>query len=99
MLLVHNANHLPSFYLQCRTVGDRSGSRQTKPTPGCERLLSNEVACGEQCDRGFLTVFRNDCDFCAPFLKIEDGVSRTSLREESPLWFQLDDSSPQSSVQ
>jgi hypothetical protein len=36
---------------------------------GCDRLLSNEVARGEERDCGLFTVFRNDGDFCAILLR------------------------------
>jgi hypothetical protein len=48
-------------------------------------------------DGRLFTVLRNNSLFCATALKIEDGVSGTSLREEGLLWFQLDDSSSQAS--
>jgi len=53
---------------------------------GCERLLADEVASGAKRDCGLFTVLRNDSEFGAPFLKIEDGVSWTSLRKEGLLW-------------
>jgi hypothetical protein len=40
---------------------------------------------------------RNDGEFCAARLKIEDGISRGALRKEGLLRLQLDDSSPHSS--
>jgi hypothetical protein len=39
---------------------------------------------------------RNDGEFCAARLKIEDGVSRTSLRKEDLLGLQLNESSSHS---
>ena len=97
MLLVHHADHLLPLYLQRCTGSDGGGSRKAQPTHHCERLLSNEVADGEKDDCGFFTVFRNDSEFCATALKIEDRVSGTSLREECLLWFQLNDFSSQAS--
>jgi len=47
-----------------------------------QRLLSNEFPGGQKRDSGLLPVMRNDGKFCAARLKIEDGVSRTSLRKE-----------------
>ena len=63
------------------------------PTDAGDRLLSNEVACEEERDCGFFTFCRNNCEFCAALLKIENGVSWISLRKEDLLWLQLDDSS------
>src|ERR1035438_7235427 len=67
-----------------------------EPTRAREGLLSNEFTGGEQRDRGFLAVRRDDCEFCAARLKIEDGVSRASLRKEDLLWLQVDDFSSHS---
>jgi hypothetical protein len=70
---------------------------KTQPADSCERLLSNEVADGEKGDCRFFTVFRNNSEFRATALKIEDRVSGTSLREKGLLWLQLDDCSSQAS--
>jgi len=89
MLFVHHADHLLPLDLQCCTSGNGSGRRQSKPTHASERLLSNEVASREKRDRGFFAVFRNDGDFCATFLKIENRVGGISLQKEGMLWLQF----------
>lgn len=47
-----------------------------------ERLLSNEFPGSEKRDGGFFPVRRNDGEFCAARPKIEDCISRISLRKE-----------------
>src|ERR1035441_5470498 len=96
MFLVHHADHLLPRYLERCTKDDGRGSGQVQPIHARERLVSNEVTGGEQSDRGFLAVRRNDCEFCAARPKIEDGVSRASLRKEDLLWLQVDDFSSHS---
>src|ERR1700676_2906924 len=97
MLFVHHADHLLPLYLTCCTGGDGSGGRHAQPTHGCKGLFSNEVARGEKRYCGFFTLSRNDSEFCAALLKIEDGVGGTSLWEEGQVWFCLDDPSSQAS--
>src|ERR1700738_1227212 len=97
MLFVHHADHLLPLYLKRCTRGDGSGGSHAQPTHGCKGLLSNEVARGEKRYCGFFSLFRNDSEFCAALLKIEDGVGGTSLGEKGPLWLQLDDPSSQAS--
>jgi len=48
---------------------------QSKPDRSGNRLLSNEVACGEKRDRGLLAAFRNDSEFGAALLEVENGVA------------------------
>ena len=62
-----------------------------EPTHAGERLLPDEFPGGEDRDGGFLAVRRNDCESCAARPKIEDGVSRASLRKEDLLRLQMDD--------
>jgi hypothetical protein len=69
-----------------------------QPTDACERLLSNEVAEGEQRDGGIFTPLRYDSEFYATGLKVIDGVGGASLREEGLLWLELDDPSPQAGI-
>ena len=52
-----------------------------------------KFAGAKKCDGGFFAVLRNHSEFCAALLKIENAVSRISLRKEGLLWFQLDDPS------
>ena len=51
---------------------------------------------GEERDGGFLAGFRNDCEFCAALLKIEDGIRGISLRKEGLFSFNLNNSSTKS---
>jgi hypothetical protein len=67
-----------------------------QPTHARQRLLSNEFPGGEKRDGGLLPVMRNDGEFCPARAKIEDGVSRISLRKEDLLGLQLDDFSSHS---
>ena len=69
-----------------------------EPTNARQRLLSNEFPGGEQRNRGFLAFPRNDREFCAARPKLEDGVSRASLRKEVLLWLQVDDFSSHSCI-
>src|ERR1700722_846068 len=94
-LIVHHADHLPPLDFQCLTSGYGGGSCHVLPTQGRQRLLSNEGARSEQRDGGLFSVWRNNCQFCADTLKIEEAVGRITLREEGLLWSQLEDSSPQ----
>ena len=64
-----------------------------KPTDCRDRLLSNEVAGAKKRDGGFFAVLRNHGEFCAALLKIENAVSRISLRKEGLLGLELDDPS------
>src|SRR5450631_1682538 len=54
-----------------------------------QRLLSNELPGREKRESGFPPVLRNDGEFCASLLKIEDGVSRISLRKEGLFGLQV----------
>jgi hypothetical protein len=69
MLLVQHADHLRPFYFERRTGGNRRSSRQSKPDRSRNRLLSNEVAGGEQCDCGFFTAFETTVSFVRPFCR------------------------------
>jgi len=90
---VHHADHLLPFYAERCTDGSGSGSGQVQLTDARQRLLSNEFPGGEQRDGGLSPVVRNDGESCAARPKIEDRLSRTSLRKEDLLGLQLNDSS------
>ena len=85
MLLVHRADHLFPRYLQRGTRGNGAGSGHMQRAHAGQRLISNEFPGGEKRDGGLLALMRNYGEFCAAGLKIEDGVSRTSLRKEDLL--------------
>src|ERR1035438_8447535 len=67
-----------------------------QPAHARQRLLSNEFPGGEKRDGGLPAVWGNDSDFYAAGPKIEDGVSRISLRKEVLLGFQADEFSSHS---
>src|ERR1022692_4636906 len=68
-----------------------------QPAHARQRLLSNEFPGGEKRDGGLLAaVWRNDSDFCAACPKIEDGVSRITLRKEVLHGLQVDEYSSHS---
>ena len=96
MLLVHHADHLSPLYPECCTGGNGVGSGHMQPTHTRQRLLSNEFPGREKRDGGLFPVCRNNGEFCAARLKIEDGVSRTCLRKEGLPGLQLNDSSSHS---
>jgi len=87
VLFVHHADHLPSLYLECCAGANDCGSRHSQTAYSRERLLADEVAGGAKRDCGFFAVCRNDSEFCAAFLEIEDGVGWISLRKEGLRWF------------
>src|ERR1019366_4213820 len=95
-LLVHQADHLSPLYPERCTEINGAGSGHVQPTHARQRLFSNEFPGGEKRDGGLFAFVRNDSEFCAARLKIEDRVSRTSLRKEGLLGLQLDDTSSHS---
>jgi hypothetical protein len=96
MLLVHHADHLFPRNLERCTDNNGSGSGHVQPTHAGKRRLSNEFSGGKKRDSGLLALLRNDGEFSAARPKIEDGVSRTSLRKEGIFGLQLDEFSPYS---
>ena len=98
MLLVQHADHFAPLYLKSCAGGDCSGGRQSKPNYSSDGLFSNEVACREESDRSFFTVFGNNRQLCSALLEIENRVSGISLRKKSMLRLQLDDPSSKSGV-
>ena len=75
VLLVHQADHFLPLYPERCTGVNGAGSGHVQPTHARQRLLSNEFPGREKRDRGLFPVMRNDGEFCAARLKIEDGVS------------------------
>lgn len=98
MLLVKNTDDLPPLNLESQAGGNRSGSRQAKAGRSGNRLFPNKFACGDKCYRGLFAACRNDGKACATLLKIENGVSGVSLREQRLLFLELGDSSSQPSA-
>src|ERR1035438_5450813 len=97
MFLVHHADHLFPLYPQRGAGGNGAGrGHMLSPPHRCQRLFSYELPGGQKRDGGLLPLMRNDGQFCAARPKIEDGVSRASLRKENLLGLQLDDSSSHS---
>ena len=94
---MHHVDHLFPHYPERRTGGNGAGRGQMQRAHACERLFSNEFSGDEKRDGGLLPVMRNDGEFCAARLKIEDGVSGTSLRKEGLPGLQLDNSTSYSS--
>jgi len=82
MILVHRAEHLFPLYLECRAVGNRSGSRPMQRACARQRLFSNKLSRGEESDSRFFAIFGNDSELCATILKIEDGDGGFSLRKK-----------------
>ena len=60
---------------------DRSVSRGSG-----KRVLSNEVAGGEERNRILLAVGLNDGDSYPPALEIENGISRVTLGKQGAFW-------------
>ena len=52
---------------------------QTQPGCACERLLTNEISRGEECDRGLLTTIRNDCKSSLTRQEIKNAICRVTL--------------------
>jgi hypothetical protein len=95
-LFVHHAYHLFPHYPERRTEFNGAGSGHVERTHARQRLLSNEFPGGDKRDGGLFAIVRNDGEFCAAGPKIEDGVSRTSLRKEDLPRLQVDDRSSHS---
>jgi hypothetical protein len=87
MLLVHHTQHLISLNLERCTSGDGSGSGHMHRADACQRLLSNEVAGPEKRYCCFFAVLRNDREFCATLLKIENAVCGNPLRKKTVFAF------------
>ena len=91
MLLMHHANHFRALNLECSTASDGGGRGQSQALGAGNRLLANKFTRRKQRDRCFFTSFRNDGNFCAALLKIENRVSRSSLGKKDLLCFYFDD--------
>src|ERR1035437_2188518 len=89
--IMHHADHLLPRYLERCTDDNGRGSGHMQPPHARQRLVPNEFPGGEKRDRGLFALRRNDCELCAASPKIEDGVSRISLRKEDLLGLQMDD--------
>jgi hypothetical protein len=89
-LLVHHAYHLSSLYPERCTEINGAGSGHVEPTHARQRLISNELAGEDKRDGGLFAIVRNHGELCAASPKIEDRVSRTSLRKEDLPGLQVD---------
>ena len=98
MFLVHDADHFRSFDFERCAGGDCRGSRHMQAPHGCERLLADKVAGGQQRDGGFFATLRNDGQSGAPLLQIKNRVGGMSLRKEGLLRLQLDYFSSQTGI-
>ena len=95
-LLVHQADHLSPLYPERCTEINGACSGHVHSTHARQRLISNEFPGGEKRDGGLFAIVRNDSESCAARPKIEDAISRTSLRKEDFLGLQVDDPSSHS---
>jgi len=95
MLRVQGADHLFAGDLEGGAGDDGGGGGEARSGDGDERILSHELAGVEQGDGGFLSGSRDDRDFGAALLQIEDRIGGVSLRKKVFPGGQLDDSSPQ----
>jgi hypothetical protein len=94
-LLVHHADHLRPLDLECDAVGYGDGRGQTQPRHCRQRPLTDKLTRGEQRDGGFLAGLRDDREFGASALQIEDAFGRIALGEESLLGHQPGTPPPQ----
>jgi hypothetical protein len=67
-----------------------------QPAHARQRFLSNEFTGGEKRDGGLFAIWGNDSKFYAACPKIENGVSRITLRKEVLLGLQVDEYSSHS---
>src|SRR5258708_5387539 len=88
MLFVYDPDHLFSCDFESGAGGDGSSGGQTQPRYRCECFFSYEGVRGYERNGGFLPFLGNDGDFCATFLKIEDGIGGLALRKEELFWLQ-----------
>lgn len=79
---MHDSDHFISADPErsAGVYGRRGGKSQTRD--GCETPLSNKIARRYEGKRGLLASLRDDGDFCAAFLQVEDTVRFVSLAIE-----------------
>ena len=95
---MHHSNHRLSADFECQASIHRGGGCQMQSCDCRQRLLADKVAGRQQRNCGLFAILRNDCDFGAAFLKVENRVSWVTLAEKCLSGFQFDDGSAKSSV-
>ena len=97
-LVIQDSAHFLAADLERRATVDGRGRRKTQSRNRRQRLLPYKISRRQERYRRLFALFRNDGEFCAPSLKIEDCIRWIALGEEVILWLQFDNSPSQSST-
>lgn len=76
------SNHGGAVQGYDRAWGESGGGGDAQYVTSGECLFADEVAFGENGDCGFFAAIGDDCNFDAPVLDIEEGVSGRSLHTQ-----------------